>query len=438
MIKEINKEIEKRNNALKYLGKTLKGKERFIFSKLGNELTLITTKLCNLNCPFCYDKANIQDKKSLKKLNKELNSEEIKRLINVCKRIGVNSIRLTGGEALLKNGFFDILNACKDMEVSLCSNGLILEKNLNKIVKVHPEKLHIHLSLEGIDAHKKYRRGSDPYKIIKLASKIKKTYPFVKVSINTVISEDNVYELIKTYKLLRHTKIDRWTISFPRLVKNALEKNFRVPNIKTLCQESNKLLRLYEKDRKPFNMTISYIYKYELHKKENYTPPNLELNQHPCLPNCNGARGLIIDSFGNVLDCLTLKPFLKKPVNIKKLLSKKNITTEQFISFLYKSIRSKFYRLKFIERKECVNCRYLKICKGGCPANAYYLSKDLNEVDIISCLLFFNFEKEILPNLIKEDAKIYQELIDKTKSINIIKNRIQNKKEDLIKIGCFS
>ncbi|MEM4270942.1 MAG: hypothetical protein QXO70_02500 [Candidatus Pacearchaeota archaeon] len=68
----MDKKLKDRNNALKYLGRTLKGKERFIFSKLGNELTLIITKLCNLNCPFCYDKANIQNKKSLKNLNREL------------------------------------------------------------------------------------------------------------------------------------------------------------------------------------------------------------------------------------------------------------------------------------------------------------------------------------------------------------------------------
>ncbi|MEM4270943.1 MAG: SPASM domain-containing protein [Candidatus Pacearchaeota archaeon] len=324
------------------------------------------------------------------------------------------------------------------MNVSLCSNGLILDRNLDKIIKIHPAKLHIHLSLEGIKAHKKYRIGSDPYQIIKLASKIKRKYPFIKVSINTVINEDNVYELVKTYNLLKHTKIDRWTISFPRLVKNALEKNFRVPSIDVLYRESNKLLSLYEKDKKPFDMTISYLYKYELAKKSKYTSPNLKLNSHPCLPDCNGTRGLIIDSFGNILDCLTLKPFLKKPVNIKKFLSKKNIVIEQFISLLYKSLKSKFYKLKFADRKECINRRYLKICKGGCPANAYYLSHNLNNVDAISCLLFSTFEKEVLPHLAKKDAKIYNQLIDKTKNTKIIDNILKNNKEKLIKIGCFT
>lgn len=319
----MDKELEKRNRALKYLGRTLKGKEKFIFSKLGNELTLITTKLCNLNCPFCYDKANVKDKESLKNLSKELTSEEIIRLISLCKNLGVNNVRLTGGEALLKKGFFGILKICKEMNVSLCSNGLILEKNLDRLIKTHPKKLHIHLSLEGIKTHKKYRVGSNPHQIINLASKIKKQCPFIKGSINTVINKDNIYELAKIYNLLKNTKIDRWTISFPRLVENALEKNFQVPNITELCRESNRLLRLYEKDKKPFDMTISYFYKYELTKKSNYTPPNLKLNQHPCLPDCNGAKGLIIDFLGNILDCLTLKPFLKKPINIKKFLSKK-------------------------------------------------------------------------------------------------------------------
>ena len=51
--------IDQKNKALRYLGRTTESKKKYVFSKLGNELTLITTKICNLNCPYCYDKANL-------------------------------------------------------------------------------------------------------------------------------------------------------------------------------------------------------------------------------------------------------------------------------------------------------------------------------------------------------------------------------------------
>jgi radical SAM protein with 4Fe4S-binding SPASM domain len=431
-------ELEKKNRALKYLGSTLTDKKRFIFSKLGNELTLITTKLCNLNCSYCYDKANIQDKEALKCLDRELTSSETVNLISLCKELGVSSIRITGGEAILKKGFFDILKACDDMDVSLCSNGLVLKNFLEKIVKIHPKKLHIHLSLDGLEAHKKYRIGSDPIKVIDLARYIKKKFPQIRISINTVISPENIYEFVDTYNLLKDTKIDRWSISFPRLVENALEKGFRVPNIRDFISNSKDLIKAYEADKKPFGLTISYFYKHEAFDETNYKAPNTtDLSQHPCLPSANGARGLIVDSFGNIVDCLTIKPLLKHPINIKEFLSNKKCSINEFISLLFNSLDSEFYSLQLKNKKICLDCRYFNICKGGCPANAYYLFKEINHVDLMSCLLFYWFEKEFLLMLNDREKPIFKNLIRKDKNIKIIEKTIEEHLDLLTKLGCY-
>jgi len=426
----------RKNKALRYLGKSKKDKQRFIFSKLGNEITIITTKLCNLNCPYCYDKANINDKDFLSKFKEELTSNQVTHLIKTLKKIGVNNIRLTGGEALLKQGIFNILEECQGMFVTLCTNGLILKENLNKIIQIHPKDLHIHLSLDGIESHKKFRMGSDPYQIVELAKKIKKEHPEIYVSINTVLNKENIYELLQIYNLLKDAKIDRWTVSFPRLVKNALEKNFQLPKIKNLVSEFKKLIIEYYKDKKPVKFTFSYFYKFELLDRKLYHKPRINSMEHPCLPDASGAKGIIIDSFGNILDCLVLKPVLGNPINIKKVLEKDNLGVKELMSFLFKSLKSPFYDLKLRERKECLNCRYLKLCKGGCPANSYYLKGSLKETDITSCLMFYYFEKEILPEL--QDKRDYEDLIDKTKSIKILEERIAKNKELLSKIGLFA
>ncbi len=420
----MDQEIEKKNKALKYLGQTIKDKKRFIFSKLGNELTLITTKACNLNCPFCYDKANIHDKKYLSKIKEELTSEEIINLIKVCKKIGMNNIRLTGGEALLKPNFFKIIKACDGIYITLCSNGLELKKNLNKLIRLHKRDLHIHISLDGLETHKKYRVGSNPYDIIELLYFIKKKYPKVMVSINTVLNKENIYELLDIYKLIKDSKIDRWTISFPRLVENALEKNFKLPNIKDLCKEFNKLIKSYFKE-KPFSLSFSYFYKFEIHEKSKYKIPSIKIAEHPCLPDANGTKGLIIDSFGNIIDCLVLKPLLDKAINIKEILKKKELTVEEFISKLYSSLDSKFYDLRLKNQKECLNCRYLKLCKGGCPANAFYLTGNFTNVDLTSCLMFYYFEMEVLANLPNKVKQQYLKLIDTSQDIKIIEKRIK-------------
>ena len=430
----MDESLIKKNKALKYLGKLKKDKQRFIFSKLGNEITIITTKLCNLNCPYCYDKANINDKDFLSK--EELTSNQIIRLIKTLKKIGVNNIRLTGGEALLKLGIFDILKECQGMFVTLCTNGLILKENLNKIIQIHPKDLHIHLSLDGIESHKKARMGSDPYQIVELAKNIKREYPEIYVSVNTVLNKENVYELLQIYNLLKKAKIDRWTVSFPRLVKNALEKNFQVPEIKNLVSEFKKLIKEYYKDKKPIKFTFSYFYKFELLDKKLYHKPKINLMEHPCLPDASGAKGIVIDSFGNILDCLVLKPILENPINLKEILKKEDLSVKEIMPFLFESLKSPFYNLKLGEKEECLNCRYLKLCKGGCPANSYYLKGSLKETDITSCLMFYYFEKEILSEL--KDKKNYEDLIDETKSIKILEKRIAENKELLSKIGFFA
>ncbi|MFH1065931.1 MAG: radical SAM protein [Nanoarchaeota archaeon] len=422
-------ETEKRNNALKHLSRTIKGKKRYAFSKLGNELTLITTKKCNLNCPFCYDKAN------LFQIEKEMSPDQIIRLIRICKKMGVKKVRFTGGEALLKDRFMDILKECEGIFVILCSNGLILREKLPLILRMHnPKDLHIHVSMDGTETHKKYRKGSDPYDILRILKQIKKISPETEISVNTVLNKDNIYELVELYSLLKSVKPNRWTISFPRMVDNALKRDFTLPLISDTVIEFNSLIKKYYADKKPFNMSFSYFYKFELMDKATYTSPKIDLSQHPCLPDANGAKGLVIDSFGNIIDCLVLKP-LKKPINLKKLLNEDNLSIAKFVSAIYGSLGTEFYNIKLKDKQECLNCRYFRLCKGGCPANAYYLRGNLHQTDIISCFMFYYFEKNILPLIDAKEQKEYRNLIDNSKSVDSINKRINNNKNIFVSLG---
>jgi len=428
----MDKNIVAKNDVLKYLGKTSKGNNKFIYSKLANELILILTKRCNLNCPFCYDKANLFEDKKLKS---ELSTQEVKQLIKMCKEVGVKNIRLTGGEPILRNDFLDILSECNGMYVSLCTNGLILKDKITEIVNCHPDDLHIHLSLDGIENHKRVRVGSDPYEIISLIRYIKKTNPKIKVSVNTVISDKNYLELLELYNQLKSTNLDRWTISYPRLINYAKNHNFRVPISEEYSKIIKELILKYYSDNKPFAMSISYFYKHEFNNIKNYTVPKITNSAHPCLPDANGARGLIIDSFGNIIDCLALTPE-KKPINIRSVLLDNDI--DILFDYLFRSVNNKYYDLRLRDKKECKNCRYLLLCKGGCPVNALSLQNNINNIDVVSCNLFYNFEKFVLPILDEEDVVPYNLLIRKSKSIDSIEKNIYKNKVKLIKIGCFA
>ena len=100
---------------------------------LGN-LRLSVTDRCNLRCSYCMPE---QDYVWLPRED-ILHFEEIERLVDVFTSLGVNKVRITGGEPLLRRGLTDLIGrlatrpAIRDL--AMTTNGVLLE--------AHAEALH--------------------------------------------------------------------------------------------------------------------------------------------------------------------------------------------------------------------------------------------------------------------------------------------------------
>lgn len=79
------------------------------------------TKRCNENCIHCYNTEG----------NSELNVSQIKEIIDSAYNLGVYSITLSGGEALLHKNFWDIIEYInsKKMKITLFTNGIAINQN---------------------------------------------------------------------------------------------------------------------------------------------------------------------------------------------------------------------------------------------------------------------------------------------------------------------
>jgi len=92
-----------------------------------NYMRISVTDRCNLNCMYCNNNA-------IPHLNHDdiLRYEEIHRIIQVAAELGVNKIRLTGGEPLVRlnlSHLVELLIAVNGIdEVTLTTNGTLLEK----------------------------------------------------------------------------------------------------------------------------------------------------------------------------------------------------------------------------------------------------------------------------------------------------------------------
>ena len=74
-------------------------------------IRLSITDVCNFKCGYCLPNGYQVDKSDNRKF---LNLDEIKRLSKVFSKLGVQKIRLTGGEPTVRKDFFQIIKILKN------------------------------------------------------------------------------------------------------------------------------------------------------------------------------------------------------------------------------------------------------------------------------------------------------------------------------------
>ena len=92
------------------------------------KLRVSLTDRCNLRCPYC-----MPDQPQWLPREQILRQEELMRLLGLfVGRLGIQELRLTGGEPLLRKDLDEIIRQCQTLRaqglerVSLTSNGILL------------------------------------------------------------------------------------------------------------------------------------------------------------------------------------------------------------------------------------------------------------------------------------------------------------------------
>ena len=97
-------------------------------------IRLSITDVCNFKCGYCLPNGYQIDKSDNRKF---LHLDEIRRLAKALSELGVNKIRLTGGEPTVRKDFFDIVKTIKEnsgiKKTVITTNGYHLDKIAYKI-----------------------------------------------------------------------------------------------------------------------------------------------------------------------------------------------------------------------------------------------------------------------------------------------------------------
>lgn len=97
--------------------------------RLPVSVSFISTYICNITCEHC-DISRFREE--------ELSTDEVRAMVRELRELGMRSLKFDGGEPLTRLDIGELLAFCREegLETSLCSNGLLVERNLHKLASV--------------------------------------------------------------------------------------------------------------------------------------------------------------------------------------------------------------------------------------------------------------------------------------------------------------
>lgn len=117
------------------------------------DLRISVIDKCNLRCTYCMPKEIFGDDYAFLPENELLSFEEILSLVESFAKLGVNKIRITGGEPLLRKDLGVLVKGITKIQgitdIALTTNGILLTKRAQELKDAGLERVNI--SLDAID-----------------------------------------------------------------------------------------------------------------------------------------------------------------------------------------------------------------------------------------------------------------------------------------------
>ncbi len=191
-------------------------------------LRVSLTNRCNFRCKYCYGNPDLKIPK-----DDRLPNEYLIRLIEITAFLGINKIRFTGGEPLLRRDIIDLIANVSSIEgiksIGITTNGYYLAKYLPDLATAGLSNVNISLDTLNKDTFKAIT-GVDGFEKVYLAIELAEQsgyFPLVKV--NTVVMRSiNDMEMPRFTEWALKRKIDLRFIEFMPTADSGWGKNLFV------------------------------------------------------------------------------------------------------------------------------------------------------------------------------------------------------------------
>ncbi len=154
------------------------------------------TNNCNLACKHCLFGASPAEQETLSK-------EQLDSGIAQALDLGCTLFYFTGGEPFVYPGFSSVLAdllATPSAHAVVLTNGMLIEENLDAIKNLPKERLHLQISLDGLEKSHESLRGSGTFKKLLHNLEILQDAGF-SATLSVAVSRANVHELAEIVAL---------------------------------------------------------------------------------------------------------------------------------------------------------------------------------------------------------------------------------------------
>lgn len=133
-----------------------------------NYLRVSVTDRCNLRCEYCMPAEGI----SLMQHSDILRFEEIVEVVKIAVGLGVDKVRITGGEPLVRKGIVELVSMISKVDgikdLGMTTNGILLEEFALPLKNAGLHRINISLDTVEEERYFKITRGGDLRKVMKI------------------------------------------------------------------------------------------------------------------------------------------------------------------------------------------------------------------------------------------------------------------------------
>ncbi len=309
----------------------------------------LVTRRCNLKCMTCYVNDGSRTEAE------EMQLKDIELMFQQLSRLGYHSITLSGGEPLLRSDIKDILVLSLNyfQTVNINTNGILLDKSMAVFLKKND--INIMVSLESYNPEiNDSIRGSGVHLNVTENLKYLKNIGHDKITISMTLTNLNLSEVINMHKFCIKEGFQEHYGVFVETGRGRCNSDFLKANVNDLVDSYFDLLS----------------------ERNELEEVNLQVPEFltKCATFCGAIKSIInIMPNGDVYPCPNLIDPIWKMGNIREL--------ELDVLINQSQAAKKIIARDVREVKGCSDCRIRFVCGGGCMANSYLNSGDINDKD---------------------------------------------------------